>query len=288
MSDPIQNRYDISFFFDVRNGNPNGDPDAGNMPRIDPETGLGIVSDVCLKRKVRNYVELSMGDSAGYRIYVQDGVILNDRNREAYVATGIKLNKKKLPKDEEGRAVTRFMCDNFFDIRTFGAVMTTEVNCGQVRGPVQFCFSDSIDPIVPSEMSITRMAVTNEKDKAAESGRTMGRKQFVPYGLYRMNGFISAPLAEKSGFGDEDLQVLVTSLMNMFEVDRSASHGLMTSRMLFLFKHDSRLGNCRSERLFDLVAARKRCEGAPRSFSDYEIVFDEGALPEGVSVEVLS
>lgn len=193
MSDPIQNRYDISFFFDVRNGNPNGDPDAGNMPRIDPETGLGIVSDVCLKRKVRNYVELSMGDSAGYRIYVQDGVILNDRNREAYVTTGIKLNKKKLPKDEEGRAVTRFMCDNFFDIRTFGAVMTTEVNCGQVRGPVQFCFSDSIDPIVPSEMSITRMAVTNEKDKAAESGRTMGRKQFVPYGLYRMNGFISAP-----------------------------------------------------------------------------------------------
>lgn len=285
MSDPISNRYDFSFFFDVRNGNPNGDPDAGNMPRIDPETGLGIVSDVCLKRKVRNFVDLTQGSETGYRIYVQEGAVLNERNREAYDACSLKSVSKKLPKGVDERiAVTKFMCDNFFDIRTFGAVMTTEVNCGQVRGPVQFCFSDSIDPIVPSEMSITRMAVTNVKD--AEKERTMGRKQFVPYGLYRMNGFVSAPLAAKTGFSSEDMDLLVQSLMNMFEVDRSASRGLMTSRALYLFRHDSAIGRCRSEQLFDLVAAHKVAEGAPRSFSDYEIAFKDDSLPEGVTCEI--
>ena len=215
MTEPIKNRYDFSLFFDVENGNPNGDPDAGNMPRIDPETGIGIVSDVCLKRKVRNYVELVRGeqidddlnpDAQGYKIYVQEKAVLNNRNKLAYDRSGIKPEKKKLPKKiEDQRMVTKFTCDNFFDIRAFGAVMTTEINCGQVRGPIQLCFAQSIDPILPQEMSITRMAVTNEKDVDKE--RTMGRKQFVPYGLYRVNGFISASLTEKTGFSEDDLSL---------------------------------------------------------------------------------
>ena len=200
----IDHRYDFVLFFDVQNGNPNGDPDAGNMPRIDPETGFGLVTDVCLKRKVRNYVELDRGGAAGFRIYVQEKAVLNRRNAEAYTALNLKSEAKKLPKkEEEARAVTNWMCKNFYDIRTFGAVMMTEVNCGQVRGPVQFTFARSEEPVVPSEIGITRMAVTNEKD--LEKERTMGRKFIVPYGLYRAEGFISAPLAEKSGFSVDDL-----------------------------------------------------------------------------------
>lgn len=295
MAEPIKNRYDFVFFFDVKNGNPNGDPDAGNMPRIDPDTSRGIVSDVCLKRKIRNYVDLVKGEEIddpdvaegelGYKIYVQEAAVLNDRNRKAYVHYDMKPASKKLPKAKEDQLkVTKFMCDNFFDIRAFGAVMTTDVNCGQVRGPIQLCFAESVDPVLPLEMSITRMAVTNEKD--AEKEKTMGRKQYVPYGLYRAEGFISAALAEKTGFSQEDLDLFFEALMNMFENDRSAARGLMASRKLFAFKHESKLGNAPAHKLFDTVSVKRLIEdGAEaRAFSDYEIVVDRAAIPEGVEL----
>lgn len=292
MSDSIQHRYDFSLFFDVENGNPNGDPDAGNMPRIDPETSLGIVSDVCLKRKVRNYVDLVKSESVedvdasgdlGYKIYVQEKAVLNERNKLAYDRNNLKSESKKLPKKlEDQRAVTSFMCNNFYDIRAFGAVMATEVNCGQVRGPIQMCFGQSIDPVVPQEMSITRMAVTNQKDVDKE--RTMGRKQYVPYGLYRVNGFISASLAEKTGFSQADLDLFFEALMNMFENDRSAARGLMTSRKLYVFEHESKLGNAPAHTLFDTVTARKDSDGPARAYGDYEIVADKSAVPEGVTL----
>ena len=295
MAEPIKNRYDFVFFFDVKNGNPNGDPDAGNMPRIDPDTSRGIVSDVCLKRKIRNYVDLVKGEEIddpdvaegelGYKIYVQEAAVLNDRNRKAYVHYDMKPASKKLPKAKEDQLkVTKFMCDNFFDIRTFGAVMTTEVNCGQVRGPIQLCFAESVDPVLPLEMSVTRMAVTNEKD--VEKEKTMGRKQYVPYGLYRAEGFISAALAEKTGFSQEDLDLFFEALMNMFEHDRSAARGLMASRKLFAFKHESKLGNAPAHKLFDAVSVKRLIEdGAEaRAFSDYEIVVDRAAIPEGVEL----
>ena len=295
MAEPIKNRYDFVFFFDVKNGNPNGDPDAGNMPRIDPDTSRGIVSDVCLKRKIRNYVDLVKGEEIddpdvaegelGYKIYVQEAAMLNDRNRKAYVHYDMKPASKKLPKAKEDQLkVTKFMCDNFFDIRAFGAVMTTDVNCGQVRGPIQLCFAESVDPVLPLEMSITRMAVTNEKD--AEKEKTMGRKQYVPYGLYRAEGFISAALAEKTGFSQDDLDLFFEALMNMFENDRSAARGLMASRKLFAFKHESKLGNAPAHKLFDTVSVKRLIEdGAEaRAFSDYEIVVDRAAIPEGVEL----
>lgn len=292
MSDSIQHRYDFSLFFDVENGNPNGDPDAGNMPRIDPETSLGIVSDVCLKRKVRNYVDLVKSESVedvdasgdlGYKIYVQEKAVLNERNKLAYDRNNLKSESRKLPKKlEDQRAVTAFMCNNFYDIRAFGAVMATEVNCGQVRGPIQMCFGQSIDPVVPQEMSITRMAVTNQKDVDKE--RTMGRKQYVPYGLYRVNGFISASLAEKTGFSQADLDLFFEALMNMFENDRSAARGLMTSRKLYVFEHESKLGNAPAHTLFDTVTARKDSDGPARAYGDYEIVADKSAVPEGVTL----
>ena len=295
MAEPIKNRYDFVFFFDVKNGNPNGDPDAGNMPRIDPDTSRGIVSDVCLKRKIRNYVDLVKGEEIddpdvaegelGYKIYVQEAAVLNDRNRKAYVHYDMKPASKKLPKAKKDQLkVTKFMCDNFFDIRAFGAVMTTDVNCGQVRGPIQLCFAESVDPVLPLEMSITRMAVTNEKD--AEKEKTMGRKQYVPYGLYRAEGFISAALAEKTGFSQEDLDLFFEALMNMFENDRSAARGLMASRKLFAFKHESKLGNAPAHKLFDAVSVKRLIEdGAEvRAFSDYEIVVDRAAIPEGVEL----
>ncbi|MBR5882479.1 MAG: type I-C CRISPR-associated protein Cas7/Csd2 [Mailhella sp.] len=277
----LNHRYDFVLFFDVQNGNPNGDPDAGNMPRIDPETGHGIVTDVCLKRKVRNYVELAKEGETGFRIYVQEKAVLNDRNSEAYTALNLKQEAKKLPKkEEEARAVTRWMCDNFYDIRTFGAVMSTEVNCGQVRGPVQFTFARSEEPVVPSEVSITRMAVTNVKDLDKE--RTMGRKFIVPYGLYRVEGFISAPLAEKCGFSEDDVELLWEALINMFEHDHSAARGKMSSRKLFVFSHEKRMGNAPAQKLFDLVQCNRVTEGPARSFSDYEVVLKDGC-PEGVT-----
>ncbi|MBQ9407277.1 MAG: type I-C CRISPR-associated protein Cas7/Csd2 [Desulfovibrio sp.] len=277
----LSHRYDFVLFFDVENGNPNGDPDAGNLPRIDPETGHGIVTDVCLKRKVRNYVELAKEGTTGFRIYVQEKAILNERNAEAYTALNLKQEAKKLPKkEEEARAVTRWMCENFYDVRTFGAVMSTEVNCGQVRGPVQFTFARSEDPIVPSEISITRMAVTNVKD--LEKERTMGRKFIVPYGLYRMEGFISAPLAEKSGFSEEDVELLWEALGNMFEHDHSAARPKMSSRKLFVFSHEKRMGNAPAQTLFDLIQCRRVTEGPARSFADYEIVLQD-KCPDGVT-----
>lgn len=293
MTEPIQNRFDFVLFFDVKNGNPNGDPDAGNMPRIDPETGHGIVSDVCLKRKVRNYVDLVKGQDVdgpdvaegelGYKIYVQEGAVLNERNKKAYVHYDMKPSEKKLPKGEQDRLkVTKFMCDNFFDIRSFGAVMTTGVNCGQVRGPIQMCFAESVDPVMPMEMSITRMAVTKEED--AKKERTMGRKQYIPYGLYRVEGFVSASLAEKTGFSQEDLDLFFSALTNMFENDRSAARGLMSSRKLLVFKHESKLGNAPAHRLFEAVKVNRLIPDAQeaRSFSDYTI--EVGDIPEGVEL----
>ncbi|GAE89356.1 type I-C CRISPR-associated protein Cas7/Csd2 [Acetivibrio straminisolvens] len=281
MSDLIK-RYEFILFFDVENGNPNGDPDAGNMPRIDPETSHGIITDVCIKRKVRNYVDIAKNNEKHYEIYVQENAVLNNLNKLAYDELKIPQVSKKLPKDkEEAKKLTDYMCQRFFDIRTFGAVMTTDVNCGQVRGPVQFGFAKSIDPIVPQEISITRMAVTNEKD--AEKERTMGRKHIVPYALYRMEGFISAPLARKTGFNTQDLEVLWDSLINMFDHDRSAARGKMSTRKLIIFEHSSELGNCSANKLFDLVdVERIDSSKPPRSYNDYLIKIDKTNLPEGV------
>jgi CRISPR-associated protein Csd2 len=278
----IANRYEFMLLFDVENGNPNGDPDAGNMPRIDPETGHGLVTDVCLKRKIRNHVALTKEGSEGFNIYVQEKAVLNQNHELAYKALDLKPEAKKLPKGEDAKKVTDWMCANFFDIRTFGAVMTTDVNCGQVRGPVQIAFSKSVDPIFSHEVSITRMAVTNEKD--LEKERTMGRKHIVPYGLYVAKGFVSAPLAEKTGFSDEDLKLLWDSLINMFEHDRSAARGMMSSQRLFVFKHKEKLGNAPAHQLFDLIKIEKKEErqGPPRSFTDYTVTV--GSTPTGVEL----
>ena len=286
----IQNRYEFVYFFDVTNGNPNGDPDAGNMPRLDPESSRGLVTDVCLKRKIRNFIEVTCENAPGYEIYVKEKSVLNLQNKRAYEAIGIEPNTKdkKLPKDEaKARAITAWMCNNFFDIRSFGAVMTTEVNSGQVRGPVQLAFAQSLDPIVPLEVSITRMAVTNEKDLDKE--RTMGRKHIVPYALYRMHGFISANLAAKTGFSDDDLAKLWQALTLMFEHDRSAARGEMAARKLIAFKHDSALGSQPAHKLFDAVKVERVNgeSGTPASgFGDYKISVVSDGL-NGVSVEEL-
>lgn len=288
MKNAISKRYEFVLFFDVENGNPNGDPDAGNLPRIDPETSCGIVTDVCLKRKIRNYVELVKKDKKGYDIYVKEGSVLNHQHKKAYDALGITPEAKKLPKNKEDAIkLVDFMCSNFYDIRAFGAVMTTEVNCGQVRGPVQISFARSIDPIVQQEVTITRMAVTNEKE--AEKERMMGRKYIVPYGLYRVEGFISAPFAERTGFSDEDLNLFWEALINMFDHDRSSSRGKMASRKLFVFEHSSALGNVPAHKLFNCIKARRINDLVPaRSFDDYEIVVDRDTLPkEVVMVEKL-
>lgn len=277
----IANRYEFVLLFDVENGNPNGDPDAGNMPRIDPETGHGLVTDVCLKRKIRNHVALAKEGATGFRIYIQEKAVLNTSHLEAYTEANLSHEAKKLPKKlEDAQKITGWMCANFYDIRTFGAVMTTEVNCGQVRGPVQLAFAKSVEPIIPQEVSITRMAVTNEKD--LEKERTMGRKHIVPYGLYVAHGFVSAPLAEKTGFSDDDLDLLWDALANMFEHDRSAARGLMSSRKLVVFRHENKLGNAPAHKLFDLVQV-KRAEGSAgpaRSFADYTVTV--GQAPAGV------
>ena len=284
----IQNRYEFVYFFDVTNGNPNGDPDAGNMPRLDPESSKGLVTDVCLKRKIRNFIETAYENEPGYEIYVKEKSVLNLQNKRAYEALGVAPEAKKLPKDEaKAREITAWMCNNFFDIRSFGAVMTTEVNSGQVRGPVQLAFAQSLDPIVPLEISITRMAVTNEKD--LEKERTMGRKHIVPYALYRMHGFISANLAAKTGFSDEDLQKLWQALQMMFEYDRSAARGEMTARKLIIFKHASILGSQPAHKLFERVTV-ERVQGESGSpaaaFSDYRINVDREAL-QGITIEEL-
>ncbi|WP_301676294.1 type I-C CRISPR-associated protein Cas7/Csd2 [Methanoculleus methanifontis] len=279
MSEPIENRYEFVLLFDVENGNPNGDPDMGNMPRVDPQTGHGIVTDVCLKRKIRDYVDLVKSSVPGYGIYVQSGVVLNEQHKKAYDYLGIEPSAKK-PKDDR---LTRFMCDNFFDIRTFGAVMTTEVNCGQVRGPVQLNFGRSIDPIFQQEITITRQAVANERD--SEKGQTMGKKQVVPYALYRTEGYISAHLAQKTTrFSEEDLELFWEGLVNMFEHDHSASRGKLSARKLIVFKHDTALGCCQSHLLFDKIKVdRTSGDLPPRSFGDYRVTIDKN-VPAGVEV----
>jgi CRISPR-associated protein Csd2 len=286
MSSSINNRYEFVLLYDVENGNPNGDPDAGNMPRIDPETGHGIVTDVCLKRKIRNYVELVQGDKTGYRIHIKEGTALNQNHEEAYkTIDGLEPGKKA---DQAGVDKARqWMCANFFDVRTFGAVMSTGDNCGQVRGPVQINFSRSIDPIIQQEVTITRQAVTRKEDIDKE--RTMGRKHIVPYGLYRAEGYVSAKLAndEKKGttFSEDDLVLLWDALINMFEHDHSAARGKMASRKLIVFKHASDLGNAPSHLLFDRVTVAPKPEATvPRSFSDYEITIDRDNLPDGVEL----
>jgi CRISPR-associated protein Csd2 len=285
----INHRYDFVYLFDVANGNPNGDPDAGNLPRLDPETGRGLVTDVCLKRKVRNFISLVKDGVPGYGIYMSERAVLNATHREAYSALHLPVEPKKLPKEPaKAQELTKWMCDNFFDIRTFGAVMSTEVNCGQVRGPIQITFARSEDPIVPLEISITRSSVTNEKD-ALTNDRTMGRKHIVPYGLYRAHGFISARLANDSkkgtGFSETDLALFWQALQSMFDHDRSAARGEMTARGLIVFEHESDIGNAQATKLFDRVTiSRTASEGPPRAFSDYAISVNEADMPAGIKL----
>ena len=290
MADVIRNRYDFVILFDVENGNPNGDPDAGNMPRVDPETGCGLVTDVCLKRKIRNYVETVKEDDPHFGIYIKDGVPLNASDKAALESAGHKETDLKALKKSDpdiDKKLMQYMCGHYFDIRTFGAVMTTFVkaslNCGQVRGPVQLSFAKSVDPIMPQEVTITRVAITTEAD-AEKEGTEMGRKYIVPYALYRAEGYVSANLARKTtGFSEEDLELLWQAIMNMFEVDHAAARGKMATRELIVFKHDSELGNAPAYKLFDLVKAERR-EGVdtPRAYSDYNVSVDEAVLPSGV------
>ena len=296
MSEAIKNRYEFVILFDVENGNPNGDPDAGNMPRVDPEAGLGLVTDVCLKRKIRNYVETVKEDATGYRIYIKDGVPLNRSDAEAYAALDVTEKTVKAKKKENpdlDRNIRDWMCANFYDIRTFGAVMTTFVkaalNCGQVRGPVQMGFARSVEPVVPQEVTITRVAITTEAD-AENKGTEMGRKFIVPYGLYRCEGYVSANLARKTtGFSEEDLELLWEAILNLFEHDHSAARGKMAVRELIIFKHDSELGCAPAHKLFDTVkVTRTHPEDITpaRSYQDYVVTVDEAALPEGVTCEI--
>ena len=300
MGEAIKNRYEFVILFDVENGNPNGDPDAGNMPRIDPESGLGIVTDVCLKRKIRNYVETVKENEKGYKIYIKEEVPLNRSDREACESLGVeetddkkvtealKKLKKSDPKADE--KLRDYMCDNFFDIRTFGAVMTTFVkaalNCGQVRGPVQLGFARSIDPIISQEVTITRVAITTEKD-AENKSTEMGRKSIVPYGLYRVEGYISANLARKvTGFSEEDLELLWEAIINMFEHDHSAARGKMAVRELIVFKHSKELGDCPAYKLFDAVEVKRKEDVIyPRKYQDYIVNIHEDKIPDSVEMK---
>ena len=300
MGEAIKNRYEFVVLFDVENGNPNGDPDSGNMPRIDPESGLGLVTDVCLKRKIRNYVETVKEDAKGYKIYIKEDVPLNRSDREACESLGITETEdkkvtealKKLKKSDKDVDIKLrdYMCDNFYDIRTFGAVMTTFVkaslNCGQVRGPVQLGFARSIDPIVSQEVTITRVAITTEKD-AENKSTEMGRKNIVPYGLYRVEGYISANLARKvTGFSEEDLDLLWEAIIIMFENDHSAARGKMAVRELIVFKHSKELGDCPAYKLFDAVEVRKKEEiEYPRKYQDYTVQIHEEMIPDSVEMK---
>lgn len=294
MSEPIKNRYDFVILFDVENGNPNGDPDAGNMPRIDPETGYGLVTDVCLKRKIRNYVETVKENDENYRIYIKDTVPLNRSDADAIKALGISEDLKASKKSDPDidRRLRNYMCEHYYDIRTFGAVMTTFVkgalNCGQVRGPVQLSFARSVDTIIPQEVTITRVAITTEAD-AEKKGTEMGRKYIVPYALYRAEGYVSANLARKTtGFSEDDLQLLWEAILNMFENDHSAARGKMAVRELIVFKHSSELGNAPAYKLFDAVTVQRRDPTTPaRSYRDYTVTVSD-ALPEGVTCERMS
>ena len=296
----LTNRYDFVLFLDVANGNPNGDPDAGNMPRMDPETNQGLMTDVSIKRKLRNYVADVYGNAAPHRIYFTERAVLNEAHAEAWDAVKPTQNgsdRSKLPqKDEEARALTNWMCANFWDIRTFGAVMSTGINAGQVRGPVQLSFARSEEPIMPLDVAITRSSVTNKKDR--NKARTMGRKAFVPYGLYRVHGFVNAKLAQRTGFSKEDLTLLWTGLRDMLELDRSAARGMMTAQRLIVFRHDSELGNAQAHRLFERVSVMRvhgddvvalsdpkiRAWPPVRSFSEYCIDVNLTDMPKGVTM----
>lgn len=281
----MNNRYDFIYLFDVQDANPNGDPDAGNLPRVDVETGQGLVTDVCLKRKIRNFVQMTRPGDDTHRIYFTEGAVLNNLHKEAHGHAGIPAAQSKTPKPELKDKATRWMCEHYYDVRTFGAVMSMEINCGQVRGPIQISFARSIDPIVSSEHAITRSSVTNEKD--AEKERTMGRKFTVPYALYRAHGFVNPFLAKQTGFSEDDLELLFEALVNAFQFDQSAARpaGSMNPRALLVFKHDSALGSAPSHALFDRVQVRKK-DGieAPRSFADYDVQINRADLPKGIEL----
>lgn len=277
----LKNRIDFVYIFDVQDGNPNGDPDAGNLPRVDAETGMGLVTDVCIKRKVRNYVQVAKGCAKGYDIFIKEKAVLNKSIDAAHDDEVVKNAADKTT------AARDWMCKAFYDIRTFGALMTTGKNAGQVRGPIQLTFARSVNPIAASEHSITRIAVATEKEAEKQGGEnhTMGRKATVPYGLYVCHGFISANLANQTGFSEDDLTLFWDALINMFDVDRSAARGMMSAQKLIVFRHDSVLGNAPANKLFDLVKVEKKCDGAPRKFSDYEVSIDTDNLPAGVTIE---
>lgn len=290
----MNHRYDFVYLFDVTDGNPNGDPDAGNLPRLDAETGQGLVTDVCIKRKIRNYIGLTKEEQPPYEIYIKEKAVLNQQHERAYQVLDVDPKAKgDRNKGDNATKITQWMCQNFFDIRAFGAVMTTGVNAGQVRGPVQFTFGRSIDPIISAEHSITRCAVTTEKEAEKQEGdnRTMGRKFTVPYGLYRMHGFINANLAAQTGFesNGEDLELLWSALANMFDHDRAAARGQMSPQELIVFQHESPLGNAPAHKLFSRVQVERSetdgNSGPPRSFSDYKVTVDDDDLPQGISVE---
>lgn len=276
MSESLKNRIDFVYIFDVQDGNPNGDPDAGNLPRVDAETGMGLVTDVCLKRKVRNYVQMAKGLADGYDIFVKEKAVLDNLVNDIYDSDEVKRAPQATQKD----AAKNAMCNKYYDIRTFGAVIATKDKQGQVRGPIQLTFARSVNPIAVAEHSITRMAVTKAEDQDKE--RTMGRKATVPYGLYVCHGFISASLAQQTGFDEQDLEIFWDALKNMFDADRSAARGLMSAQRLIVFRHDSMLGNAPANKLFDLVKIKKLCEGAPRSFADYEVTIADKHF-EGVN-----
>jgi CRISPR-associated protein Csd2 len=282
----LKNRFDFVYIFDVQDGNPNGDPDAGNLPRIDAETGMGLVTDVCLKRKVRNYVQVAKNCSEGYDIFIKEKAVLNNSIDASFEEQGVKEEKDEAKKRLAARDV---MCKKFYDIRTFGAVMSTGKNAGQVRGPIQMTFARSVDQITSLEHSITRIAVATEAEakKMGGDNHTMGRKSTVPYGLYVCHGFVSANLANQSGFSEEDLSLFWDALINMFDTDRSAARGLMSAQKLIVFKHESELGNAPAHKLFDLVKVERTSEGVARSFKDYSVTIDKDNLPNGVAVEEL-
>ena len=281
----LKNKIDFVFFVDVQDGNPNGDPDAGNLPRVDAETGEGLITDVCLKRKVRNYVQISKSGEKGYDIFIKEKAILNNMIDSSHEDESVKGKKGA----DEVDAARKYMCAKYYDVRTFGAVMTTGKNAGQVRGPIQLTFARSVDPIFSMEHSITRVAVTTDKEAESQGGdnHTMGRKSTVPYGLYRCHGFISANLARQTGFTEEDLQLFWDALKNMFDCDRSASRGLMSAQKLIVFRHDSELGNAPANKLFDLVSVERNSEGPARCFADYKVTVDTSRLPEHVQIEEL-
>ncbi len=279
----LKNRIDFVYIFDVQDGNPNGDPDAGNLPRVDAETGMGIVTDVCVKRKVRNYVQVAKGLANGYDIFVKEKAVLNNEIDKAHDDAKVKAAQNKIA------AARQYMCEHYYDIRTFGAVMSTGKNAGQVRGPIQLTFARSVNPVATSEHSITRIAVATPKEAESQNGEnhTMGRKATIPYGLYVCHGFISANLAQQTGFTEDDLALFFDALKNMFDLDRSAARGLMSAQKLIVFRHASELGNAPANKLFDLVKVEKTTNDVPRSFKDYAVSINTSALPNGVTVEEL-